>query len=307
MNSVNRVYGKYKRKTRESASDLIFDIVIRILALVIISVILYPLIYVVSASFSNPLSITRGDVWLFPVNFTLDAYKKILDNQELIIGYKNTIIITLLGTTINVVMTTICAYPLSKKDLVGRNMITMFITFTMFFNAGMIPNYLLIRDLKLLDSIWSLILPGTISVYNMLIMRNYFQTTIPSELIEAAKIDGCTNIQTLNKIVLPLSKGIMAVMIIFYAVGHWNAYFNAMMYLSTESKYPLQLVLRRILLESQLIQEDTGVGYNTAESALAFVSIQYAIIVVSSLPVLALYPFMQKYFVKGVMIGAIKG
>jgi len=295
------------RYIKESTSDLVFDIVIRVIAVIIVLLVFYPLIYVVSASLSNPLAITRGQVWLLPKELTLSAYKRVINNQDILIGYKNTIIITVVGTAINIFMTIICAYPLSKKDLVGRNVITIFITFTMFFNAGMIPNYLLIRDLKLLDNIWALILPGMISVYNMLIMRNYFQTSIPGELIEAAKIDGCTNIRTLAQVVLPLSKGILAVMVIFYAVGHWNAYFNAMMYLTSKEKFPLQVVLRQILQQSQLLKEDSTLGSNMAESTLAFVSVQYAIIVFASIPILILYPFLQKYFVKGVMIGAIKG
>ncbi len=294
-------------KIKATGFDLGFDIVVNILAVIIILIVMYPLVYVVSASFSNPLSIMRGDVWLLPKKFTLEAYRSVFNNAKILTGYKNTVIITVTATMINLVMTTICAYPLSRKDFWGKNFLTIFITITMFFSAGMIPNYLLIRNLGLLDSRWSLMLPGMISVYNMLIMRNYFQNSIPDEIVEAATIDGCTNVQTLIKVVLPLSKSILAVLVIFYAVSHWNSYFDAMIYLSSGEKYPLQLVLRQFLLESTQIQDDLGLNQTLAESSLAYVSLQYAIIVVSSLPLLIVYPFMQKYFTKGIMVGGVKG
>lgn len=294
-------------KIKATGFDLVFDIVVHILAIIIILLVMYPLVYVVSASFSNPLSIMRGDMWLLPKKFTLEAYRSVFHNAKILTGYQNTVMITLAATIINLVMTTICAYPLSRKDFWGRNYITILITITMFFSAGMIPNYLLIRNLGLLDNRWSLILPGTISVYNMLIMRNYFQNSIPDEIVEAATIDGCGNVQTLIKVVLPLSKSILAVLVIFYAVGHWNSYFDAMIYLSSEDKYPLQLVLRQFLLESTQVQDDLGLNQTIAEASLAYVSLQYAIIVVSSLPLIIVYPFMQKYFTKGIMVGAVKG
>ncbi len=294
-------------KIKTTGFDLGFDIVVNILAVIIILIVMYPLVYVVSASFSNPLSIMRGDVWVLPKQFTLEAYRSVFNNAKILTGYKNTVIITGTATLINLVMTTICAYPLSRRDFWGKNFLTIFVTITMFFSAGMIPNYLLIRNLGLLDSRWSLMLPGMISVYNMLIMRNYFQNSIPDEIVEAATIDGCSNVQTLIKVVLPLSKSILAVLVIFYAVSHWNSYFDAMIYLSSEDKYPLQLVLRQFLLESTQIQDDLGLNQTLAESSLAYVSLQYAIIVVSSLPLLIVYPFMQKYFTKGIMVGAVKG
>lgn len=296
-----------ERKIKQHGFDLAFDIIIKVLSVLIIILVMYPLIYVLSASLSNPLAITRGQVWLFPKQFTLEAYKSVFGNLKILSGYKNTILITGVATLINLAMTTICAYPLSRKDLWGRNVITIFITFTMFFSAGMIPNYLLIRNLGLLNSHWSLILPGAISVYNMLIMRNYFQNSIPDEIIEASTIDGCSNIQILLRVVIPLSKSIYAVLLIFYAVGHWNSYFDAMVYLSSEAKYPLQLILRNFLLESTQIKDDLGLTATIAEASLSYVSLQYAIIVVSSLPLVIAYPFMQKYFTKGVMIGAVKG
>ena len=299
---------KNTKSVKETGFDKAFNYVIFFLAVIITVIVLYPIIYVVSASFSNPLDISRGNVVFLPKNITLTAYNAILHRKDLIIGFKNTIFITFFGTVINLVMTICCAYPLSRRNFAGKNVITMIVTFTMFFNAGMIPNYLLMKELHLLNSYWVLMLPGAISVYNMLIMRNFFKTSIPDELFDSAIIDGCNNLQTLIKVVLPLSKGIIAVMVIFYAVGHWNSYFDAMMYLSKKLKYPLQLVLRNILLENQTYMSEGGAaGYNTAEAALAYVSIQYAVIVVSSLPVMILYPLMQKHFVKGIMIGAVKG
>lgn len=297
-----------EHRIRESGSDRVFTILVYVLSALIILLVAYPLILVVSASFSSPAEIIRGNVVFLPKQPTTSSYRAILQDKDIIRGFLNTVFITVAGTAINLVMTTMCAYPLSLKNLEGRNFLTVVVTFTMFFSAGMIPNYLLMKELKLLDTYWVLMLPGAISVYNMLVMRNYFQTSIPDELKEAATIDGCTNFQILIKIVLPLSKAIMAVMLIFYVAGHWNAYFDAMMYISDKNKYPLQLVLRQILLESQsYAEEGASAGYSSVDASLKFVGVQYATIVVSSIPVMLLYPLMQKYFVKGVMIGAVKG
>jgi putative aldouronate transport system permease protein len=295
-------------KIKERGTDRAFNICIYVFSALIILVVVYPLVFVLSASFSSPAEIIRGHVILWPKGFNLESYKAIISNSRILKGYANTIFIAGVGTALNIVMTTMCAYPLSNKKLAGRNFLTIFITFTMFFNAGMIPNYLLMKDLKLLDSYMVLMLPGAISVYNMLVMRNYFQSSIPGELIEAARMDGCGNLKTLFVIVLPLSKAIMAVMLIFYVAGHWNAYFSAMMYITDKDKYPLQLVLREILIQaSSYTEEGLGQGFSVVDASLKEVGIQYATIVVSSIPVMLLYPLMQKYFVKGVMIGAVKG
>jgi putative aldouronate transport system permease protein len=295
-------------KIKERGTDRAFNIFIYVFAALIILIVVYPLIFVLSASFSSPSEIIRGNVILMPKGLNLDSYKAIISNSRILRGYGNTIFIAVVGTAINIVMTTMCAFPLSNKKLAGRNILTIFITFTMFFNAGMIPNYLLMKDLKLLNSYMVLMLPGAISVYNMLVMRNYFQSSIPGELIEAARMDGCGNLKTLFRIVLPLSKAIMAVMLIFYVAGHWNAYFSAMMYITDKDKYPLQLVLREILIQaSSYTEEGLGQGFSVVDASLKEVGIQYATIVVSSIPVMLLYPLMQKYFVKGVMIGAVKG
>ncbi|MBO7354339.1 MAG: carbohydrate ABC transporter permease [Lachnospiraceae bacterium] len=295
-------------KIKERGTDRAFNIFIYVFSALIILIVVYPLIFVLSASFSSPSEIIRGNVIFWPKGLNLDSYKAIISNSRILRGYGNTVFISVVGTAINIAMTTMCAFPLSNKKLAGRNVLTIFITFTMFFNAGMIPNYLLMKDLKLLNTYMVLMLPGAISVYNMLVMRNYFQSSIPGELIEAARMDGCGNLRTLFKIVLPLSKAIMAVMLIFYVAGHWNAYFSAMMYITDKDKYPLQLVLREILIQaSSYTEEGLGQGFSVVDASLKEVGIQYATIVVSSIPVMLLYPLMQKYFVKGVMIGAVKG
>lgn len=303
---MNRSKNENLSLIKESRNDKIFDVVIHILAVIIIILVIYPLWYVVVASISSPAEVARGNVIFWAKEATLKAYQTVMKDQSIISGYYNTIKVAVTGVVVNVFMTTCCAYPLSRKNLAGNSLFTKLITFTMFFNAGMIPNYLLIKDLNLLNSIWSLILPGAISAYNMLVMRNYFLTSIPNELIDAAAIDGCSHIGTFVKIVLPLSKPILAVIFIFCLVGHWNAYFDAMLYIRDADKYPLQLVLRELLIESKTYAAE-GAGFGTADSALAYVTIQYACIIVSTIPVLIMYPFMQKYFVKGVMIGAVKG
>lgn len=293
-------------KIRHSASDKAFIVVIYVLGALFLAACAYPLLYILSSSVSNPNLVASGDVWLFPKQLQWDAYKAVFKDQRIWTGYKNTILYAVVGTAINIVMTTIAAYPLSRPDLKGRNVLTFFFTFTMFFGGGMIPTYLLVRDLNLLNSIWAIVLPGAISVYNMLIMRNFFQSSVPGELVEAAYVDGCTNVGTLVRVVLPLSKPILAVLVIFYFVGHWNSYFSALLYLSDQDKYPLQMFIREILIKSQSLGGGEG-GMDVSQQTLLYVSLQYAVIVVASLPVLLIYPFMQKFLVKGVMLGSIKG
>lgn len=249
----------------------------------------------------------KGNVLLLPKKVTLIAYEAVAKNTSMLLGYRNTIFYTLLGTTMNVVMTIMVAYPLSKKDFRGRNLITVLFTVTVFFTGGMVPNFLLIRDLGLYDSIWALLLPSAVSMWNLVIMRTYFQSSIPEEICESAYIDGCSNIGTLLRIVLPLSMPILAVMVIFYGVGHWNSYFNALLYLRSREKYPLSLVLREILLQG-MGQEKTGTEVvDSVADLLLFETLKYAVIIVSSLPMLILYPVLQRYFVKGAMIGSLKG
>ncbi len=285
-----------------------FDIGVYIISAIILVLVLYPLIFVVSASFSDPAKVMSGEMWLFPVDFTLDAYVEIFKNDAIWNGYRNTIIYTTLGTAVNILLTTLAAYPLSRKDLPGRNILMFLITFTMFFHGGMIPTFLVVQGLGMVDTIWAMIIPNAIATYNLIVMRTYFQTSIPWELQEAAMIDGCSNTKMLLKIILPLSKPIIAVMVLFYAVGHWNAFFNALIYLRNDELYPLQLILREILLVSSMGgTEDAGSQFGMDDKLLLGESIKYALIIVASIPVLIMYPFVQKHFVKGVMIGSIKG
>ena len=292
---------------RQSKGDIIFEIANHILLTIVLIIVVYPLIFIISASFSSPTAVIRGEMWLFPVDFSLAGYVKVFANKDIMTGYRNTIFYTVVGTTINLIMTIIAAYPLSRKSFYGRNIIMAIFTFTMFFNGGMIPTYLIIKDLNLLNNFWVMILPGAVSIWNIIIMRTFFQTSIPLEIEEAALIDGCSNIKTLTRIVLPLSAPIIAVMVLFYGVSHWNAFFNALLYLSSRSKFPLQLFLREILIQNQLEgMIHTDVTTISEQESLAEV-IKYAVIIVASAPMMLLYPFLQKYFVKGVMIGAIKG
>lgn len=287
-----------------SKADRVFDLFNYGFLALLLVVIMYPLYFIVIASVSDPISVGGGKVWLFPVDFTLEGYQKIVENQAIWIGYKNTILYMAAGTAVNVAVTVTGAYSLSRKDMYGRNLFMFLITFTMFFSGGLIPTYLLVKSLGLMNSIWALILPGAVSVWNLIITRTFFQHNIPEELREAAAMDGCSDLKFFLRIVLPLSKAILAVLVLFYGVGHWNSFFSALIYLRDESQYPLQLVLRNILIQNEvqeLMNLEPGAGSNLSES------IKYGVIIVASIPVLILYPMVQKYFVKGVMIGSLKG
>lgn len=289
-----------------------FDATIEVVNIVFLSIIaviiLYPLIYVLSASFSDAMSVTSGKMILWPVDLTLENYEEVFKNKNIVFGFRNSMIIMVAGTVINLVMTVLAAYPLSRRDLWGHSVIMKLITFTMFFNGGLIPSYLLIgKTLGLMDNWLSLILPGAISVYNMIIMRTYFMTSVPFELQEAAEIDGCSMFGILLRVVLPLSGPVIAVIALYYAVGHWNSYFNALLYISTEELQPLQLYLRKVLTLNNAQSLMQMGADEMARQAMRAETIKYSVIVVSSIPMLIMYPFVQKFFVKGVMIGAIKG
>jgi putative aldouronate transport system permease protein len=292
---------------RESLSDRVVGAVIYALLGIILVVVLYPLIFVASASISDPLAVLNGEVWLLPKQLSFIGYERIFANPEILTGYGNTILYTVVGTAVNLAMTIMIAYPLSRKDFLGRHVITAFIVFTMFFSGGLIPTYLLVKKLHMINTMWALIIPGAVSVMNVIIMRTFFQTSIPNEVQESAAIDGCSNIQTLVRIVLPLSLPILAVMVLFYAVGHWNAYFSALIYLTDRDKYPLQLFLREILIKSEMDQMTSSMDLSVQTHLMEAEAIKYSIVIVSNLPVLLLYPFLQKYFVKGFLVGAIKG
>ncbi len=287
--------------------DKIFYVLLYVLVTLLLAIIIYPLIYIISSSFSSPAAVASGQVTLLPVKPSLEGYQAVFKNKYVLTGYRNTIFYTALGTFINVAMTMIAAYPLSRPTLPGRKLFMYLFTFTMLFSGGMIPTYLLIRDLKMLDTIWALVIPGAISVYNMMIAKTFLQTSIPNDLYEAAQIDGCSHFRYFFNIVLPLSKAILAVLVLFYAVGHWNSYFNAFLYLQNKKLFPLQIILREILIANTI---DTSLVVDpevaAAKQGLAEL-LKYALIIVSTVPVMCLYPFVQKYFVKGVMIGSVKG
>lgn len=269
----------------------------------------YPLLYVIFASLSDSGKlIAHEGILLKPLGFNMSAYKAVLKNPNIINGYMNTIFILVVGVSINIFMTSLAAYFLSRKDVMWKNAIMWIMLFTMYFSGGLIPNYLLVQNLGLYDSLWSLILPGAISTYNMIILRTSF-TSIPESLEEAAFLDGATHMQILWHVILPLTKATMAVMVLYYGVAHWNAWFNASIYLQDKAKYPLQMVLKEILISNDTasMSGNMGGGSMSMDSQSIAESIKYAVIVVATLPILCVYPVLQKYFVKGVMVGAVKG
>lgn len=292
---------------RKSKGDIIFDTINIVILAIILIIVAYPLIYVVSASISDPTAILNGQLKLLPKGFTLEAYTRVIKNKDILMGYKNTILYTVIGTLVNIILTIMIAYPLSRKDLRGRNFIMAILTFTMFFSGGLIPTYLIIKDLGLINNFWVMILPNAISMYNVIIVRTFFQNSIPMEIQEASMIDGCSNIKILIKIILPLSKPIMAVMVLYYGIAHWNAFFNALIYLSDKEKHPLQLILRDILIQNEMNDMMNMTSESVAQQQLFSESLKYAVIVFASLPVLIIYPILQRHFVKGVMVGALKG
>ncbi len=298
---------KTKKKINISKDDRVFYITIDVILTLMLIIILWPLIFILSSSLSSKEAVMAGRVFLFPVDFSLEGYKAIFKTGEVLVGYRNTILYTLVGTTLNVLITLIAAYPLSRKDLPYRRPLSFIFTFTMFFSGGMVPTYILVSNLGLLNTPLAMIFPGALSVYNMIICRSFIENSIPHEIYEAASIDGCSDFGYFTKILIPLSGPVIAVITLYYAVAHWNSYFNAFLYLTNDKLYPLQLVLRNILLANQMdAAMVTDMEQMESKQGLADL-IKYALIVVSSLPVLIIYPFIQKYFVKGVMIGSVKG
>lgn len=292
---------------KDTAGDKVFLRIIYIFLILCLLVVIYPLIYIVSASFSDSRAVMSARVWLWPVGFTLDGYQAVFKSQNIMLGYKNSLIYTVFGTFINMIVTTLCAYPLSRRDLPGRNWFMGLFAVTMIFSGGLIPTYLVVKNLNLIDTIWAMSLPMALSVWNMIIMRTFFESNIPPSLTEAAHLDGCSDIRFMISIVLPLSKPILAVMTLYYGVVHWNSYFNALIYLRTSAKYPLQIMLRNILILNQMDSNMVAGAELDAIRQGMIELIRYAIIVIASAPLLMLYPIIQKYFVKGVMIGALKG
>lgn len=285
-------------------SNTVYTIMVYTLAIVAALLWLYPLVYVVSASFSDPNALLNGEVVLLPKGFNFNAYKYIFQNDQILVGYGNTIFYSIVGTLYNMVLTICAAYPLSRSDLKGRNLLTVMITFTMFFGGGMIPTYLNLNSLHMLNTRWVMFVPAAISATNFIIMRNYFTHSVPGELIESAHIEGASQLQILSKIVLPLSKPILGVLTIYYMAGHWNAYFSAIIYLSDENLMPLQVFLRRVLIIGGMEGMSSG---STMTDNVIYESLKYAIIVVSTLPMLIGYLLVQKSFKKGIMMGSLKG
>lgn len=290
----------------DTGGDRVFLAGVMIISFLILCIVIYPLVYVLSASFSSGDAVMAGKVYFLPVGFSVEGYKMVFEDQNILIGFKNTIIYTVLGTLINMVMTTLIAFPLSRKRLSGRQAIMFMVTFTMFFSGGLIPTFLVVEKLKMVDTIWAMVIPSAVSTFNLIIMKTFFENSIPEELGESAALDGCDNFRFLISIVLPLSKPILAVLILYYAVGHWNQYFSALIYLRSNEKISLQLALRNILLANQMASGGSDSG-GFGEVAKIGLTVKYSVIIISSIPVIILYPFIQKYFVKGIMIGAIKG
>lgn len=290
-----------------SINDKIFYIITGFLLTAFFIIVLYPCIYVVSASFSSGSAVEAGRVILWPVDFSLEGYKAVFHTPSVWIGFRNSLFYTIAGTLINILVTMIAAYGLARPDLPGRNGIMLFFTFTMFFSGGMITGYMLVRSLHILNTIWAMLIPGALGVYNLIIARTFIESNIPTELLEAAQMDGCSDIRFFASIVLPLSKAVIAVLVLFYGVSHWNSYFNAMIYLNDKELYPLTIYLKEILMASQIDPSTVADPELQNQIARMAAVIKYALIVVSMIPILILYPFIQKYFVKGVMIGSVKG
>ncbi|MEX1028906.1 MAG: carbohydrate ABC transporter permease [Paenibacillaceae bacterium] len=299
MNRTNAIRG--------SVGDRLFLILIYVFFVFVLAIIIYPLIFILSSSFSSAQAVVSGRVWLWPVDFSLEGYRVIFSNPAIMKGYVNSIFYTTFGVMINIVMTIAIAYPLSKSTFVGRNLIMMILVFTILFSGGLIPTYLTVKSLGILNTRWAMLLPGALAVFQVIIARTFFQTTIPKELNEAAELDGCSDIEFLWRVVLPLSKAIIAVLVLFYAVGHWNAYFDALIYLKSPELFPLQIILRNILILNS-VDAGTLVDANRLAALQGLRDLlKFSLIVVATLPVLCIYPFVQKYFVQGIMIGSIKG
>ncbi|MDD6883048.1 MAG: carbohydrate ABC transporter permease [Eubacteriales bacterium] len=303
--------GGKKVSAHKMNGDKVFDVVNYALLTLVVLIVLYPLIFVVSASISDPILVNSGEVWLLPKGITLEGYKSVLEYEMIWVGYANTIFYTIVGTAINLSLTLLTAYALSRKDLIGRNVFTMFFAFTMYFSGGLIPTYITVKNLGLLDTRAVMLVLGAISMYNVIITRTYFSNNIPFELQEAGFLDGCSDAGLFIRVILPLSLPIIAVMALYYAVGHWNSYFNAMIYLTDRNKMTLQIFLREVLLLNQLADmmgsADTDEMLRIAERQKMAMIMKYCLIVVSTAPILCVYPFLQRYFVKGIMVGAVKG
>ncbi|WP_274649611.1 carbohydrate ABC transporter permease [Paenibacillus humicola] len=292
---------------KEPPGDRVFLLLVYAFLTIVLLSVLYPLVYILSSSFSSPQAVISGRVWLLPVEPSLAGYKAIFDNPQVVTGYANSIFYTFFGVLINVCLTVMLAYPLSKSTFYGRSLIMVILVITMMFSGGLIPTYLTVKKLGLIDTRWAMMLPVALAVWQVIIARTFFQSNIPKELGEAAELDGCSDLGFLWRVVLPLSKPILAVLVLMYAVGHWNAYFDALIYLKSPDLFPLQIILRNILIlnsidASMMVDANKMAAMQGLRDLLKF-----SLIVVATVPVLAIYPFVQKYFVQGIMIGSLKG
>lgn len=294
------------KKIKDSAGDRIFLIGIYVVLCVILIAVCYPLIYVLSSSISSPAAVTSGRVWLWPVDISFKGFKALLNTPQVMTGYGNSIFYTAFGTAISVALTIMIAYPLSRKSFFGRNLLMIMITFTLIFSGGLIPTYMVVKELGLIDSRLALLIPNAIWVWQVIIARSFFQSSIPDELFEASEIDGCSDIRFLRSIVIPLSMPIIAVLVLMYAVGQWNAYFDALIYLKSADLFPLQLILRSIIIQNNSAGGMMDAMKMVERQQLAEL-LKYSLIVIATLPVLIIYPFVQRYFVQGMMVGSVKG
>ena len=298
---------KKPRRIRDTAFDRAFVIFIYSMLSLTLFIVIVPIIFIVAASFSDPQAVISGEVWFWPVRPTLRGYEAVFKNPKLMTGFFNSFFYMIVGTVVNLIMTMLCAYPLTRKEFRARNVISVLMVFTMYFSGGMIPTYIVVRKLGLIDTRWAMIIPVALSVWNVILCRTYIVSTIPDSLYESATMEGCSPFRFMISIVLPLSAPIMAVLALYYGVSHWNTYFNALIYLNKAELAPLQIVLREILVLSKIdpimISDARELAAKQGLSDL----LKYSVIIVGSAPVMIIYPFVQKYFVTGVMIGAVKG
>lgn len=297
---------KTRHKVRRQGKDLLFDIVLYSMCAVMLLLVIYPLWFIVIASFSDPSAVAGGHVWILPVGFTLEGYDELFKQAEVWTGYKNTIIYTVLGTIFGLVVNIPAAYALSRKDLWGRKVLMGLFVFTMFFSGGMIPIFLTVQEMGFYNNFWVMIIPFSVSAYNIIVARTFFETSLPADLWDAAQIDGCGNLRYFFTMALPLSKAVISVIALWTAVGQWNGYFNALLYLRDAELHPLQLIMRNILITNQVFA-----SMGTGEAAMIAMRranlVRYSMIIIATVPIMCVYPFIQKYFDQGVMIGAVKG
>ena len=296
-----------RNRVRHSGGDIVFNLLLYVFAAAIIVITIYPLYFIVIASISNPSLVASGNVWLWPKGLNVDGYRELAKRMDFWKGYRNTIAYTGVGTLLALIVNVPAAYALSRRDLVGRGVIQIYFLITMFFNGGLIPTFMTIQGFGLYDTFWVIVLPFCVSVYNMVVARTFFSTSLPADLLDAAQIDGCGNLRFFMRIALPLSKAVLAVIALWTAVGHWNQYFNSLIYTRDPELLPLQLILRNILIINQQQESLLGSGEAQSEAIRIGMLLRFVCIIVSTLPIMCVYPFLQKYFNQGVMIGAIKG